>query len=67
LSGQSGATALFSIVCYTLCDTYIDFHSLPTPKGKFLNYSGVSPSCGANSTADFHIPELMKFWKDEIT
>jgi hypothetical protein len=25
LSGQSDATALFSAVCYTLCDTYIDF------------------------------------------
>ncbi len=25
LSEQSDATALFSAVCYTLCDTYIDF------------------------------------------
>jgi hypothetical protein len=25
LSGQSDATALFSAVCYTLCDIYNDF------------------------------------------
>jgi hypothetical protein len=25
LSGQSGATSLFSTVRFTLCDTYIDF------------------------------------------
>jgi hypothetical protein len=36
LSGQSDATALFSAVRYTLCDTYIDFpQSVNSGKSSF--------------------------------
>jgi hypothetical protein len=35
LSGQSDATALFSAVRYTLCDTYIDFPQ-PVNSGKSI-------------------------------
>jgi hypothetical protein len=38
LSGQSGATALFSAVHYTLCDIYIDFpQSVNSGKSIFSN------------------------------
>jgi hypothetical protein len=62
LSGQSDATALFSAVRYTLCDTYstLTFRNLSIPESQF---SGVKPSYGARATADCRIPELMKFRK----
>ncbi len=38
LSGQSDATVLFPAICYTLCDTYIDFpQSVNSRKSIFLN------------------------------
>jgi hypothetical protein len=55
-SGQSDATALFSAVRITLCDT-LTFRSLSIPESQF---SGVKPSYGARATADCHIPELIK-------
>ncbi len=39
LSGQRDATALFSAVCYTLCDTYIDYQqSVNSGKSIFRNF-----------------------------
>jgi hypothetical protein len=56
LSGQSDVTVLFSAVCYTLCNTYIDFPQSVNSgkKVNFLKFSGVKPFYRARATADCH-------------
>jgi hypothetical protein len=64
LSAESDATSLFSTVCHTLCDTYIDFPQSANSEGKvsFLKHGGVKSFYGAEVTADCRIPEFMNFW-----